>query len=333
MTSCLHELTEYQIIARAFYSKVYSLSHQELNELWTSPALEGACEGTPRYADDDTYVFVTHNSAGGTVGHFSVIDAAGATVAYTFSTTDGPFGPFGFTKDPFPGGNYGAGAGNTNDMAIWGFKPSPGASSGELGSVWAFQMPPATSVGGPAAMQLIPETVWRYTAPPLLANAGQYLYWFISRSQLRAWYRSPFSGGADGRYGFDRGNPPFKAAPYTPAVDNNDNPTIMCGGPANPEFACFNATNINAEGPLWSVPTTGNGVFGDPIFSPLGDRVYWTDNGGVVSAADGATGTVWWTAPTGVSLEANHELSRDGTLLFFADTVGNIACWEVAVYL
>ncbi len=39
--------------------------------------------------------------------------AAGATVFYTTEVTEGPFGPFGFYPSPFPGGNYGAGSGNT----------------------------------------------------------------------------------------------------------------------------------------------------------------------------------------------------------------------------
>jgi len=315
-------------------SYVYALAHKTLDVVWTSAALPGVCEGTPKYADDDAYVFVIHNAGDGSEGRFSVLDtAAGATAIYTFSAVEGSFGPFGFYANPFPGGNYGAGTGNTNDIAVWGLKPSPGATSGEMGAVWVFQMPPATAIGGPAVVQTIPSTGWRYTAAPLLASQGQFLYWFISRSSIRAWYGSAFSVGSDGEYSFDRGTPAFKAAPYSPVVDNLDAPTIMCGGAANPEFGCFSATNINGVTggtPLWTVPTEGNGVYGNPLMSTGGDRVYWSDNAGFISTADTDTGANGWNATTGVSLEANPTLSSDGARLYFADISGNIACWEVA---
>ena len=289
--------------------------------------------GTPKYADDDAYVFVTHNSAEMTVGHFSVLDtAAGADVIYNFTETAGPFGPFGFVANPIPGGNYGAGVGNTNDIAVWGLYPSPGASTGESGSVWVFQMPSNTAVGGPNVTQTIALTGWRYTAAPLLASKGQYLYWLVSRSGVRAWYGAAFSASPEGEYSFDRGTPSFKAAPYTPVVDNIETPTVMCGGPANPEFACFSATNIltGTGPPLWTVATGGTGVYADPLMSTGGDRVYWVDNAGLVSAADPSDGTGGWNASTSVSIEANTELSSDGARFFFADTTGNIVAWEVA---
>jgi len=314
--------------------KVYALGHGSLDVKWESPELAGACEGTPRYADEDAYVFVTHNAADGSAGRFSVLDtAAGATVIYTTEVTEGPFGPFGFYPSPFPGGNYGAGAGNTNDLAVWGLKPSPSATGGENGGVWAFQMPPTTALGGPNVTKIVETTSWRHTSPPLIANMGQWAYWLVSRSAIRAWYSSPWTVGADGEYSFDRGVPSFKAAPYTPA-SNGDVPTVMCGGPADASFACMDATNIvpSEEGgaPLWSVNTTGTGVYGDPVMSPDYSRVYWTDSAGLVSSADPSTGMDGWTAPTGVSLEANPTLCLSGSHLFFADVSGNIVCWQVA---
>jgi hypothetical protein len=162
---------------------------------------------------------------------------------------------------------------------------------------------------------------------------GQWAYWLVSRSAIRAWYSSPWTVGADGEYSFDRGVPAFKAAPYTPAI-NGDVPTILCGGPADESFACMDATNIvPSEGggaPLWSVNTTGTGVYGDPVMSPDYSRVYWADNAGIVSSADPSTGMDGWTAQSGVSLEANPVLSSDGGRLFFGDVTGNIVCWDVA---
>lgn len=302
--------------------------------MWSSPALEGACEGTPHYTSDGAYVFVTHNSNGGTVGHFSVLDtAADASVLYTYVQAN-PFAPFAFNRDNFPGGSYGAGAGNTNDLAIWGFQPRPGAASGEQGSAFAFQMPASTSLSGPSVTKILNVTSWRHTAPPLVAARGQQLYWFISRSKVRAWIEARFSAGADGEYGFDRGNPPFKAAPYTPVLNDILNPTVTCGGPANEQFTCFstvpvaNATNALTE--LWSVSTGTGLVYGDPLMSTGGNRVYWTDTAGIVKAADPVTGAAGWTTATGLNIQANPELSSDGARFFFAGTGGAISAWQVA---
>lgn len=312
---------------------MYALSHPFGDLLWSSPALEGTCEGTPYYTSDGKYVFVTHNAVGGTVGHFSVLDitADGASVLYKYTQAN-PFGPFAFNRDNFPGGNYGAGVGNINDLAIWGFKPKPSATSGEQGSAFAFQMPPPTSVAGPSVTTILNTTSWRHTAAPLLAARGQQLYWFISRSKVRGWISTRFSAGADAEAEFDRGNPPYKAAPYTPVVNDNANPTIMCGGPANEEFACLSTVDVVNEtmALLWSVSTGTGLVYGDPLMSTNGDRVYWTDSAGIVEAADPMTGAPGWTAATGVVIQANPELSSDGARLFFADTGGAIVCWEVA---
>jgi len=318
----------------SLHSKVHALSHPLGDLLWSSTELEGSCEGTPYYTSDGAYVFVTHNSEGETVGHFSVLDtAADASVFYTYFQ-DKPFGPFAMSRDNFPGGNYGAGAGNTNDLAVWGLKPSPSAASGEQGSVFAFQMPPITSLaGGPSVTTLLNTTSWRHTAPPLLAARGQQAYWLISRSEIRAWINSRFSIVSDAMAAFERGSPPFKAAPYTPVVNDILAPTVMCGGPANEAFACLGTENLGTDGTmptLWSVPLGTGLVYGDPLMSTGGDRVYWTDTAGVVSAADPMTGTGGWTSETGVVIRANPELSSDGALFFFADTGGAIVAWEVA---
>ena len=309
-------------------SKVYALSHPFGDLLWSSPALEGTCEGTPYYTTSGDYVFVTHNN--GSVGHFSVLDTnAGASVFFSYNQTN-PFAPFGFFRQPSPGGNYGAGSGNVNDIAVWGYKPSPGATTGEDGSTFAFQIPPPFSLASPSVTMLLNNTSWRHTAPPLLAAAGQQMYFLVSRSKVRAWINARFSTSSDGEADFGRGSPTFKAAPYTPVVDNIDSPTVMCGGPADAEFACVSIVNTtnNTMATLWTA--TGGLVYGNPLMSTEGNRVYWADVAGAVSAYDPFTGTPAWTSPTGVAVEANPELSSDGARLFFADTAGAIVAWEIA---
>lgn len=279
-------------------------------------------------------VFVTHNSDGMTVGRFTVLDTSTATPAVLFQFTQpNPFAPFALNRDNFPGGNYGAGAGNMNDLAIWGLKPTQSATSGEQGSAFAFQMPPSTAIAGPSVTTILNVTSWRHTAPPLISARGQELYWFISRSKVRAWINVRFSAGADAEADFGRGTPPFKAAPYTPVVDDDLNPTIMCGGPADENFACLSTTNIdpvtNAMQLLWSIPLGTGLVYGDPLMSTGGDRVYWVDTSGFVSAADPATGTLAWSAATQTVIQANPELSSDGARFFFADVGGTIVAWGV----
>jgi hypothetical protein len=312
--------------------KVHALSHPFGDLLWSSPELEGVCEGTPYYTSDGAYVFVIHNSNDGLAGHFSVLDvAADASVLYQYTQTN-PFAQFGFSRDVFPGGNYGAGSGNINDLAVWGYKPTPGATFGEDGSTFAFQMPPPTSIAGPFVTTLLNMTSWRHTAAPLLTARAQQLYWLISRSKVRAWINNRFSSGADGEADFGRGTPIFKAAPYTPVVDDMENPTLMCGGPADESFACLSTLNVTngTMTELWSQSLGTGLVFGNPLMSTGGDRVYWVDSAGIVQAADPLTGAGAWTSATGVAFQANPTLSSDGARLFFADMGGNINAWEVA---
>jgi outer membrane protein assembly factor BamB len=312
--------------------KVHALSHPFGDLLWSSPELEGVCEGTPYYTSDGAYVFVIHNSNDGLAGHFSVLDvAADASVLYQYTQTN-PFAQFGFSRDVFPGGNYGAGSGNINDLAVWGYKPTPGATFGEDGSTFAFQMPPPTSIAGPFVTTLLNMTSWRHTAAPLLTARAQQLYWLISRSKVRAWINNRFSSGADGEADFGRGTPIFKAAPYTPVVDDMENPTLMCGGPADESFACLSTLNVTngTMTELWSQSLGTGLVFGNPLMSTGGDRVYWVDSAGIVQAADPLTGAGAWTSATDVAFQANPTLSSDGARLFFADMGGIINAWEVA---
>ena len=83
-----------------------------------------------------------------------------------------------------------------------------------------------------------------------------------------------------------------------------ENPTVMCGGPADESFACLSTVNVTNDTmtELWSVSLGTGLVFGNPLMSTGGNRVYWVDSAGIVKAADPLTGTGGWTQATGVSV-------------------------------
>ena len=303
--SCDLVLIVYVVNPIILNSQVYALSSSTGEVIWTSPALDGMCEGTAHVTSDDANVFVIHNSASSTVGHFSVLDATDGTSIFTYDDTSAPFSPMGFYPDPSPGGNYPVGTGNTNSVAIWSNKPTPTATEGESGGTFAFQMPPSTSVGTPSVTVLVasPNIAWRSTAPPLLAAMGQEMFWCVSRSQL-------------------------KAAPYTPAVNNMETPSLVCGGAADSSFSC-----MEPVGDPYTLSWTNNftGVIAaDPLFSTGGDRIYYVPDDGIFYSVNPEDGTEFWNAPTTVIIEANFALTSDGAYLFLGDTTGNILAWQVA---
>jgi hypothetical protein len=264
------------------------------------------------------------------MGHFTVLDNTGADI-YTFDDEIGPFSPMGVYAEPSPGGNFLEGAGNTNTLAIWGYAPSPGATTAEDGGTFAFQMPVATVVSGPNVTVLLAytATTWRSTAPPLLTMMGQQMFWSVSRSQLRSWTAVSFKLGADGGVDFGRGNPLYLSAPYTPAVNDNDEPTIVCGGAANSSFSCMEPTGDPYELSFVNDITPGI-IYANPFFSTGADRVYYVDNQGIFYSVDPTTGEEFLRAPTGVTILANVGMTSDGAYIFFGDTSGNIIAWQIA---
>lgn len=312
-----------------FNSTVYAVTATTGDEVWASSALGGVCQGSVQPTSDGENVYVIYNSDAGTVGHFTVLDNTGADI-YTFDDPIGPFSPMGVYAEPSPGGNFLEGTGNTNTLAIWGYTPSPGATTAETGGTFAFQMPVASSVAGPNVTVLIayPTTDWRSTAPPLLTSMGQQMFWAVSRSKLRSWTAVTFKLGADGGVDFGRGTPLYLAAPYTPAVNDNDDPTIVCGGAANSSFSCMEPTGDPYE--LSFVNEFAGLIYANPFFSTGSDRVYYVDNSGTFYSVDPTTGAEFWNAPTGVTIQANVGMTSDGAFLFFGDTTGNILAWQIA---
>jgi hypothetical protein len=300
--------------------------------LWTSGALSGACQGTPYVSSDGDYVFVTHNSDFSSVGHLSVLmnDNDGAVL---FDTTD-PVGPFSrpaFYRMPIEG-NHGAGKGNNQDILVWSYAPTPNATTAQTGSTFAFQLPfNYVADLGPDLLTvttLLATVGWRSTHPPRIAAGGFQMFWPVSRGQFRSWVNTRFNAVSTGSAAFDRGNPSFLAPPSTPAVDNEMTPTILCGGGAGPQFVCMNPANITL-GAISSVSVAGL-ILSDPIFSTEGDRVYFAQDRGIITAANPRTGDIFYEKSTGVPLASNFALNEDGSVLYYGDQIGNVVAWKVA---
>jgi hypothetical protein len=154
------------------------------------------------------------------------------------------------------------------------------------------------------------------------------MFWPVSRGQFRSWVNTRFNALSSGEVAFDRGNPSFLAPQCTPAADNEMTPTIGCACGAAPEFVCMTAANIST-GAIWSVRVAGK-VLSNPIFSTEGDRVYFAQEIGVITAANPQTGEIFFEQSTEVPLTSNFALSEDGSSLFYGDQVGNVVAWKVA---
>ena len=313
-------------------SKVAALSPSTGDLKWISPPLDGACQGTPHVSSSGEYIYVTHNSDGSTVGHFTVLvngpDAA--TVLFDATDMNGPFSPPGIFRNPIEG-NFGTGRGNNQDLLIWSYTPEPDDTSGQGGSVLAFQFPfnYVKDLGTDVleVTTVVPTVGWRSTSPPLLTAGGLQLFWPVSRSQFRSWVNTRFSATASGSVGFDRGTPSFLAPQNTPAVDNKVTPAVLCSGTAAPQFVCMNAADINT-GATWSVDLAGL-VLSNPLFSTEGDRVYFAEDRGVIFSVNPQNGDKFFEKSTGVPLSSNFALSEDGAFLYYGDQIGNVVAWKV----
>jgi hypothetical protein len=105
-------------------------------------------------------------------------------------------------------------------------------------------------------------------------------------------------------------------------------PTIVCAGGADSQFVCMDPADISL-GAIWSVSVAGL-ILSDPIFSTEGDRVYFAQDRGVITAANPQTGDIFYEMSTGVPLVSNFALSEDGSVLYYGDQIGSVVAWKVA---
>jgi hypothetical protein len=154
------------------------------------------------------------------------------------------------------------------------------------------------------------------------------MFWCVSRSKIKGWIDVLFSAASNGGVEFGRGNPTYKAASYTPAVDNMEDPSIVCGGAADSSFACMEPTSNYTI--LWQNNLTAGVIAANPLFSTEGDRIYYVADDGIFYSVNPMDGMEFWNAPTGVTIQANFAMTSDGAYLFFGDSSGNILAWQIA---
>ena len=99
-------------------------------EVAVSEQLAGEHSGTPVVSDNGAYIYLTHNSADNTIGHFTILSVdSNVTTTALSQSKDMPFAPVGIfhnpaegfyddvydTLDPYL---------NTNDIVLWSATPA-----------------------------------------------------------------------------------------------------------------------------------------------------------------------------------------------------------------
>ena len=141
-------------------------------------------------SNDGAFVFLTHNSAEETVGHFTILNGETGEIFFTQSYDDAPFAPLGIYHNPETG-YYDGGQNNRNDIMVWSVQPKPTDTAVGPGATFAFQFPVGFDGVGSDNLGFtkLGTTVKNFQAihKPAFADGGRTLYWGTSRSQFRCW--------------------------------------------------------------------------------------------------------------------------------------------------
>jgi hypothetical protein len=306
-------------------------------ELWISEMLEGIASGSPVVSDDGDYVFLTHNTNFETVGYFSTLWAAqNGTLFYSMTNETSPFGPPGIFHSPaegyYDGGN---GDGNTNDLIQWTVQPKPDAATIGKGAIFGFQFPVTFNDTpddvGYFLMGDIDRDFMGITRP-VMTNEGRSSYWSVSRSAYYAWVgqagfdRYKFSRFPTAVEGFSRnlispGQPCFAA----PALSSDPTEPVLFGGSADTEFV-----RLNFDFTVKTSVTTSSHIMAEAKVDPADRAVYFVESDGIVHQASFDTIADIWSLPLAFGVEGEMAISKNGAILYAADTRGFITALQVA---
>jgi hypothetical protein len=316
-------------------------------QLWISSQLDGVSAGTPLAGSNGDYVFLTHNSELGTVGHFTVLqvtDGGNGRPFYSQQNETSPFSPPGMFHRPVEGYYDGEnGFENTNDIIAWSFTPKPDDTALGEGAMFGFQFPVGFADDAAGLFYLLLGTESRNfqtITPPVFTNEGRSMY--VSRSQggFSAWVgeegfaRYFFSRNTRFNTGFDRGDPPVQAIFAPPALSSNTSEPVMFGGTASELFVRtdFALTELTAI----EVVTTSI-VKTKAIVAPADDFVYYIESGGgtggIIHQANFDDLTDRWTFEHTADIEGDFALRSDGAVLYFAGVSGNVTALQLAEIL
>lgn len=308
----------------------------EGEELWVSDLFEGISAGTPVVSGNGEYVFVTHNSDQGTVGHFSILDGLSGSLFLSQENEDAPFAPPGIHHAPEEG-YYEGGENNRNDILVWSVQPKPDDDVVGSGGQFAFQFPIGFA-GVPDGIGYIQlgndNRDFQTIQKPVFTNGGRSLYWGTTRSQFRCWIgeegknRYRFNRPRTATLGFSRGKPPSQSV-YAPlALTNSQEELFLFGGTASTEFVKLNA-NFTEE---LLITTTGL-VKTEARISPDDRYVYYVEFNGYLHQASTEDLMDSWVYDIRVPVEGESALRKDGTILYIADVTGSIHALRVAEHL
>jgi len=308
----------------------------ELDGKWSSVILDGGCSGTPVISSDGAYVFVTHNF--NTTGFFTILNGDDGTIFWEHEDSTQPLSPPGIYHNPIFG-NYGGGAGNTNDIVVFANKPFDGESGVGNAGMYGFQFPIAFT-GSKDGLSVITlreldgDAAWQAITPPTITDGGRRMYWGVSRSQIRGWPwlddRDTFDRSAPESLGFARADRPLpKSQPIYAKVATTkdvDNEIIFTGSAKNLFTALDRNFNV-----LWQVELDSP-VLHEAQVSPDDSVVYFVEEVGIAYAYKIADGTKLWEKPVDqAGIAAGYTLSLDGSTLYLAaHSSGILYSYQVA---
>ena len=310
------------------YCQIVAL-YPDGSQFWKSTVFDGACSGTPVIGEEGRRVYFTRNTA--TNGSFTVLSAdLNGTVYYNNYTQPRPFAPPGIFRHPAEG-YYQGGAGNTNDLVIFGSTAFYGESSVGTGSLYAFQ---SALAGALSSVTLINNSSSWYTfSPPKITNYGYNMYMTVSRNQFRAWVggagdkTNQFNRFSTTTVAFPRGTPAWVAPAASVALSSSPTEPMVFGGDAGNLMIGY--TFDMKE--MWKVATNST-IYAEAKVSPLDDRVYWVEENGMVHASNVTTGKDFWSMKlSNAPVRSSFAQTSDGSTLFFTDIAGDVFAFNVAV--
>lgn len=223
------------------------------NKILESGSLPGEGAGTPKATQDGSHVVVTSNL--NQTGYFSVLYLDGAVADpadpnqllplapmfryksshMQFNATT-PFSDVGFFHSPSEGfyeSPNNVGQGNANDIFVWmtdtnkkvlGSNGDPIAGEAVL---YFFQFPQgyqpgsnASTIGVTTAGDNV-QRPYQSNTRPILTNAGESMYWAMSRGEVRTWLNREFSRGHSNMTSLGRGDPAY-IGPRAPPTLSSD---------------------------------------------------------------------------------------------------------------
>lgn len=324
-------------------SRVHAVSVTKGTAVWVSGSLGGSCSGTPVVSGDDDYVFLTHNSASSS--NFTILDATDGSIFYREAVSSSLLlSPPGIYVNPL-GGNYATGAGNTNDLIVFGNRPAADATSVvETSSFYAFQFPigfPGSTGSSLGVVELFGDCNFESTTPPVITNSGSSMFWGVSRSTIKGWSSVTFDRDPGGNsIGFDRGDPASRPIIAELAIGVDKVTPTLYSGTAGNAFAAVSTTATSTTGSatmaaLWQVGTDSPVYTQGKVAPSTADEVvFFFEQFGVGYAVDAVNGTVLWTREidTTALVLGNFAINAAGDTIYVADNSGVLAAWQVAEF-